>query len=69
MFPNNIPLPPPETAAWMIGGSMHFLHFIARIMREPSVPEEEEEMYRESRPWFSWVCSRLFYSIYWKHSF
>lgn len=60
MFPDNLPLPEPKTSAWLLGGTMHFLHLIVRISQIRQVPDSDvgwEEMYRESEgtPWFDWV--------------
>lgn len=60
MFPDNIPLPEPRTSAWLLGGTMHFLHLIVRISQVRKVPDADagwEDMYRESEgsSWFDWV--------------
>lgn len=60
MFPNNIPLPTPKNAAWLVGGFLHFLFLCVRISQIRSVPEADlgwEDLYREreSEPWFDWV--------------
>jgi hypothetical protein len=60
MFPHNIPLPAPQTSAWLLGGGMHFLHFLLRINQVQKVPDSDlgwEDMYREHEgsSWFDWV--------------
>ncbi|KZP11970.1 hypothetical protein FIBSPDRAFT_1050381 [Athelia psychrophila] len=60
MFPHNVPLPEPKTSAWLLGGTMHFLHLIVRISQVRKVPDADagwEDMYRESEgsSWFDWT--------------
>jgi hypothetical protein len=60
MFPHNVPLPAPKTSAWLLGGGMHFLHFLLRINQVQKVPDSDlgwEDMYREHEgsSWFDWV--------------
>jgi hypothetical protein len=60
VFPNNVPLPAPKTSAWLIGGTLHFLHLCIRVNQIRQVPQSDlgwEDMYREGEgePWFDWV--------------
>jgi hypothetical protein len=60
MFPENLPLPSHKSAARLLGGAMHFLHFCIRISRIQRIPDTDlgwEDMYREgeSDTWFDWV--------------
>ncbi|KAI0819501.1 hypothetical protein BC628DRAFT_1401909 [Trametes gibbosa] len=64
-FPNNIPLPSPENSAWIIGGSMHFLHLCVRVSQIRRVPDSDlgwEDMYREGEgeTWFDWTVPVTF---------
>jgi hypothetical protein len=66
MFPHNVPLPAPKTSAWLLGGGMHFLHFLLRINQVHKVPDSDigwEDMYREHEgsSWFDWV--RRFHAL------
>jgi hypothetical protein len=61
MFPANVPLPKPQTSAWIIGGSLHFLHFCVRVTQIRQVPDSDlgwEDLYHEGEghSWFDWVC-------------
>ena len=60
LFPHNMPLPAPRTAAWLIGATLHVLHLCVRISQIRSVPDSDlgwEDMYREGEgeSWFDWV--------------
>ena len=60
MLPENLPLPSPKVGAWLIGGSMHVIHFFVRIHQNSQIPDDEvswEDLYSESRgnSWFDWV--------------
>ncbi|KII88506.1 hypothetical protein PLICRDRAFT_111185 [Plicaturopsis crispa FD-325 SS-3] len=60
LFPHNVPLPAPKTSAWLIAGSLHFLHLCVRISQIRSVPDADlgwEDMYREGEgtSWFDWT--------------
>ncbi|KAI6005937.1 hypothetical protein EDD15DRAFT_2384598 [Pisolithus albus] len=60
LFPNNIPLPAPQTSAWLIGMSMHFLHFCVRVARIRATSESDigwEDLYweRSQQSWFDWT--------------
>ena len=60
MFPHNVPLPAPKTSAWLLGGGLHFLHFLLRINQVQKVSDADlgwEDMYREHEgsSWFDWV--------------
>ena len=60
LFPHNVPLPAPRTAAWLIGATLHVLHLCVRISQIRSVPDSDlgwEDMYREGEgeSWFDWV--------------
>ncbi|KAI0372873.1 hypothetical protein BV20DRAFT_990222 [Pilatotrama ljubarskyi] len=64
-FPNNVPLPSPQNSAWIIGGTMHFLHLCVRISRIRRVPDSDlgwEDMYREGEgeSWFDWTVPMTF---------
>ncbi|TDL27480.1 hypothetical protein BD410DRAFT_422718 [Rickenella mellea] len=59
LFPHNVPLPPPDTTARLLGGALHIIHFSVRLSQMRAVPEEElswEDLYDESRGsrWFDW---------------
>ncbi|KAI0341814.1 hypothetical protein BDW22DRAFT_1396666 [Trametopsis cervina] len=58
-FPNNLPLPPPQKLAWILGGTMHISHFAIRVSQMTKVPESElpwEDMFRdEESSWFDWT--------------
>jgi hypothetical protein len=41
MFPQNVPMPPPKTAAWMIGGLLHFVNLIVRISQGRRTPSSD----------------------------
>jgi len=63
IFPNNVPLPTPRTSAYLIGGTLHFIHFCVRISQIRSIPDSDvgwEDMYREDNnvAWFDWVRRR-----------
>lgn len=60
LFPNNVPLPAPQTSGWLIGISMHVLHLCVRISRAHATSESEvgwEDLYweRSQQSWFDWV--------------
>ncbi|KAH9951901.1 hypothetical protein B0H21DRAFT_3460 [Amylocystis lapponica] len=60
LFPHNVPLPPPRTSAWLLGGTAHFLHLCVRLVQINAVPDSDlgwEDMYREGQdePWFDWT--------------
>ncbi|KAJ7905500.1 hypothetical protein B0H14DRAFT_2660532 [Mycena olivaceomarginata] len=60
MFPANVPLPKPQTSAWIIGGSLHFLHFCVRVTQIRQVPDSDlgwEDLYHEGEghSWFDWT--------------
>ncbi|KIP09488.1 hypothetical protein PHLGIDRAFT_126236, partial [Phlebiopsis gigantea 11061_1 CR5-6] len=60
LFPNNVPLPPPKTSAYIMGGTMHLLHFIIRVSQIRSIPDSElgwEDLFREDEgtSWFDWT--------------
>ncbi|KDQ60817.1 hypothetical protein JAAARDRAFT_204621 [Jaapia argillacea MUCL 33604] len=60
LFPDNVPRPKPATSAWLIGGSMHFLHLCIRVSQIRKVPDSDtgwEDMYREGegQSWFDWT--------------
>lgn len=62
VFPNNVPLPSPKTSAWMIGGTLHFIHLCVRVSQTSQVPDSDlawADMYREDQghSWFDWVCN------------
>ena len=57
----HIELVTPESAAWAIGGLLHFLHFCVRVAQIRKIPDSDlgwEDMYREDEgeSWFDWVC-------------
>ncbi|KIY70912.1 hypothetical protein CYLTODRAFT_160914 [Cylindrobasidium torrendii FP15055 ss-10] len=59
-FPNNVPLPEPKNAAWLLGGLCHLLHLVVRIKQCGSVSDDElgwESMHYEARgtSWFDWT--------------
>ncbi|KIY50836.1 hypothetical protein FISHEDRAFT_38231 [Fistulina hepatica ATCC 64428] len=65
VFPNNVPMPRPETTAQIIGGTLHFIQFCIRCMQTREVPDSDlgwEDMYREGeeRPWFDWTVPLTF---------
>ncbi|KAF8654100.1 hypothetical protein AX16_003633 [Volvariella volvacea WC 439] len=60
LFPHNIPLPSPDTSAWIIAGTMHFLNFCIRISQLRQVRESDlgwEDMGQEvdDDTWFDWT--------------
>ncbi|KAJ7063319.1 hypothetical protein C8F01DRAFT_1132527 [Mycena amicta] len=60
MFPANVPLPKPQTSAWIVGGTLHFLHICVRFSQANKVPDSDlgwEDMYREGEghSWFDWT--------------
>ena len=60
IFPHNVPLPTPKTSAWLVGGTLHLVHFCVRTAQLRTVPEADlgwEDMYREDNnvSWFDWV--------------
>jgi hypothetical protein len=62
IFPNNLPLPAPKTLAYLIGGTLHLIHFSIRVSQIRSIPDSDvgwEDMYREDNnvAWFDWVRS------------
>lgn len=65
LFPHNLPLPPPKTGAWLVGTSMHLLHFCIRVARVRATSESDlgwEDLYweRSQKSWFDWVsCQAL----------
>ncbi|KAI8989644.1 hypothetical protein BD414DRAFT_414315 [Trametes punicea] len=64
-FPNNVPLPSPQNSAWIIGGTMHFLHLCVRVSQIRRVPDSDlgwEDMYREGEgeSWFDWTVPMTF---------
>ncbi|KAG6814350.1 hypothetical protein H0H92_010935 [Tricholoma furcatifolium] len=59
-FPNNIPLPAPQTAGRLAGGFLHFVHLCVRVSQTRKVPDSDlgwEDMYREDEgaSWFDWA--------------
>ncbi|CDO72912.1 hypothetical protein BN946_scf185002.g97 [Trametes cinnabarina] len=67
-FPNNVPLPSPHNSAWIIGGTMHFLHLCVRVAQIRKVPDSDlgwEDMYREGEgeSWFDWTVPMTFLLI------
>ncbi|OCH85309.1 hypothetical protein OBBRIDRAFT_798308 [Obba rivulosa] len=60
LFPHNVPLPAPRTAAWLLGGAAHVLHLCVRVAQIRKVPDSDlgwEDMYREGQDesWFDWT--------------
>ncbi|KAJ6502541.1 hypothetical protein C8R45DRAFT_622757 [Mycena sanguinolenta] len=60
MFPSNVPLPKPQTSAWIIGGTLHFIHFCVRVTQIRQVPDSDlgwEDLYHEGEghSWFDWT--------------
>ncbi|KAJ6547572.1 hypothetical protein B0H19DRAFT_1266485 [Mycena capillaripes] len=60
MFPANIPLPKHQTSAWIIGGTLHLLHFSVRVTQIRKIPDSDlgwEDMYHEGEghSWFDWT--------------
>jgi len=60
IFPNNVPLPTPRTSAYLIGGTLHLIHFCVRISQIRSIPDSDvgwEDMYREDNnvAWLDWT--------------
>lgn len=60
IFPANVPLPESKTAANILGGGLHFLHFCVRVAQVRDVPDTNtgwEDMYREDKggSWFDWT--------------
>ncbi|KAJ7452403.1 hypothetical protein B0H11DRAFT_1741785 [Mycena galericulata] len=60
IFPANVPLPKPQTSAWLIGGTLHFVHFCVRVNQIRKIPDENlgwEDLYREDsgQSWFDWT--------------
>ncbi|KAJ7046791.1 hypothetical protein C8F04DRAFT_1061771 [Mycena alexandri] len=60
IFPANVPLPRHQTSAWIIGGSLHFLHLCVRVSQIRKIPDSDlgwEDMYREGEghSWFDWT--------------
>jgi hypothetical protein len=58
LFPDNLPMPAQKKSAWIIGSTMHLLHFIVRVsqIRKISAVEPEwGDLYNEGDPWFDWV--------------
>ncbi|OSD08643.1 hypothetical protein PYCCODRAFT_1401245 [Trametes coccinea BRFM310] len=67
-FPNNVPLPSPQNSAWLLGGTMHFLHLCVRVSQIRRVPDSDlgwEDMYREGEgeSWFDWTVPMTFVLI------
>ncbi|KAI0332134.1 hypothetical protein GY45DRAFT_1433428 [Cubamyces sp. BRFM 1775] len=67
-FPNNVPLPSPQNSAWILGGTMHFLHLCVRVSQIRRVPDSDlgwEDMYREGEgeSWFDWTVPMTFILI------
>ncbi|GLB34945.1 putative protein of unknown function (DUF2418) [Lyophyllum shimeji] len=60
LFPHNVPLPSPQTAGRLLGGTLHFLHLCVRISQIRKIPDSDvgwEDMYREGEgtSWFDWT--------------
>ncbi|KAJ6630811.1 hypothetical protein B0H10DRAFT_1773890 [Mycena sp. CBHHK59/15] len=60
IFPANVPVPKPQTSAWIIGGTLHFLHLCVRVSQVRKIPDSDlgwEDMYREGEghSWFDWT--------------
>ncbi|KAF7304893.1 hypothetical protein MKEN_01203600 [Mycena kentingensis (nom. inval.)] len=60
MFPANVPLPKPQTSAFIVGGVLHFIHLCVRLNVASKVPDSDlgwEDMYREGEghSWFDWT--------------
>lgn len=60
LFPHNVPLPAPKTSAWLVGASMHLLHFCVRVARVRATSESDlgwEDLYweRTQQSWFDWT--------------
>ncbi|KAJ7774601.1 hypothetical protein DFH07DRAFT_800165 [Mycena maculata] len=60
IFPANVPLPKPQTSAWILGGTLHFIHLCVRVSQIRQIPDSDvgwEEMYREGEghSWFDWT--------------
>lgn len=64
MFPANVPLPKPQTSAWIVGGTLHFIHFCVRVDQIRKIPDSDlgwEDMFHEGEglSWFDWVRRAL----------
>lgn len=64
LLPQSIPWPNAKNSARMVGGSLHFLHFIIRVSQIRNVPDSDigwEDMYHEDTgsSWFDWVRNPL----------
>ncbi|KZV69514.1 hypothetical protein PENSPDRAFT_580821 [Peniophora sp. CONT] len=60
IFPANVPFPETKTAANILGGGLHFLHFCVRVAQVRDVPDTNtgwEDMYREDKgsSYFDWT--------------
>ncbi|KAJ7219283.1 hypothetical protein GGX14DRAFT_591218 [Mycena pura] len=60
MFPANVPLPKPQTSAWIVGGTLHFIHFCVRVDQIRKIPDSDlgwEDMFHEGEglSWFDWT--------------
>jgi len=69
LFPHNVPLPAPKTSAWLVGTSMHLLHFCVRVARVRATSESDlgwEDLYweRTQQSWFDWVGCHLYAKSY-----
>ncbi|KAI0320094.1 hypothetical protein OF83DRAFT_1259018 [Amylostereum chailletii] len=65
IFPQNVPLPAPKTSAWLLGGSLHLLHFLVRLSQVRSIPDSNtgwEDMYHEDNnaSWLDWTVLLTF---------
>ncbi|KAJ7155957.1 hypothetical protein C8R43DRAFT_416605 [Mycena crocata] len=60
IFPANVPLPQPKTSAWILGGTLHFIHLCVRVSQIRRIPDSElgwEDMFNEGEghSWFDWT--------------
>ncbi|KAF7322984.1 hypothetical protein HMN09_00078100 [Mycena chlorophos] len=60
MFPSNVPLPKPQTSAYIVGGALNLIHICVRFSSASNVPDSDlgwEDMYREGEghSWFDWT--------------
>ncbi|KAL4067634.1 hypothetical protein J3A83DRAFT_4097267 [Scleroderma citrinum] len=68
LFPHNIPLPAPKTSAWLVGTSMHVLHFCVCVARVRATSESDlgwEDLYweRSQQSWFDWTVPTTFFLL------
>ena len=55
MFPQNVPLPAPQTSSRLIAGTMHLANLVLRIKQSRETSHWDDIYVEEEDTWVDWV--------------